>query len=374
MRLRLGRLEPATRHEAQLRRALAFEAPELPCAPPPRRWGEAGFTPLGTVPLVRHRAVEAERWAHTNGRAEPRGHVLEHVLGHLHREPLPSTRRITVHGTEVVVGSSSQEPPDDHMPLGHVEQLPYVLMVALELRAVHGSGERVLAAGPYDPIRARSDLVEEIGWIEPASAQPYDTIEHLATWGLVTLCRAVDLAASRHRYAADAVPGGEGAVALGSLLALEGPGLAELVRDERGHLRTALVGRTPGRRLRAAPRWIAAPLGWAGPAAGARAAAGRALRLARDRAPTGAPEVLGRLRAEPAPGFSPLFSAFHPVLGDQFVTRSALEAVDLGYELEGVLGHVCDAAADRPPAPGPDIPWASRFGRRRRHAEGPLPA
>ena len=58
--------------------------------------------------------------------------------------------------------------------------------------------------------------------------------------------------------------------------------------------------------------------------------------------------------------------------GDRFLTRSALEATDLGYRVEGVAGHVEDSLADRGPVPGPDIPWASRFGRGARYAEGPL--
>jgi hypothetical protein len=368
--LRLGRLDPESRHAAQLRRALAFEAPELPAGPLPRRWAGEGYTPLGTAPLVRHKAIDADTWAHTNTRAEPRGHRLEHVLGHLHREPLPSTRRITARGLEIHVGDSTEEAPDDHLPLGHAEQLPYVLLVPLELRRTHGAGQVVLSAGEHDPIRARSDLVQQVGWIEPAPALPYDPVEHVATWGLVTLERSVDLGASRHRYTA----GGGSGVALGSLLTLEGDGLVDLVRDERGHLRTPLLGAAPRRRLGAAPRWILAPLGWAGPVGGARAAAGRALRLGRGRGDGGPAEPLGRLRAQPAPGFSELYSAIHPIVGDQFVTRSALEAADLGYTLQGVLGYICDASADRSPAPGPDLPWASRFGRARRYVEGALPA
>jgi hypothetical protein len=84
-------------------------------------------------------------------------------------------------------------------------------------------------------------------------------------------------------------------------------------------------------------------------------------------------EILGYLKRDPATGWSGLFSAVHPALGDQYVTRSELEAIDMGYAIEGILGYVIDRFANR----GRDVPlaevkWASHFGQRRRYVEGPV--
>ena len=84
-------------------------------------------------------------------------------------------------------------------------------------------------------------------------------------------------------------------------------------------------------------------------------------------------QPLGWLRTEPAYGWSPLFSATHPALADQFVTRSEIEATDLGYRVDGVLGYVCDVSADPPREVPGEILWTSRFGRRRRVTEGHAP-
>ncbi|MEJ7893293.1 MAG: hypothetical protein WKF94_11705 [Solirubrobacteraceae bacterium] len=53
------------------------------------------------------------------------------------------------------------------------------------------------------------------------------------------------------------------------------------------------------------------------------------------------------------------------------MTRSELEATDLGYVVDGILGYVLLRLGQHYglPAP-PEIPWGSRFGQRRRYAEG----
>ena len=85
--------------------------------------------------------------------------------------------------------------------------------------------------------------------------------------------------------------------------------------------------------------------------------------------------LLGYLRREPSPGWSPLFSAVHPALPDQYVTRSELEATDMGYRVEGILGYVLDRWADRSRDALPaEVKWASRFGQQRRYHEGPTPS
>ena len=56
------------------------------------------------------------------------------------------------------------------------------------------------------------------------------------------------------------------------------------------------------------------------------------------------------------------------------MTRSALEAGDMGYTVQGILGYVLDRFADRTRESLPaEIKWASRFGQKRRYDEGPQP-
>ena len=84
--------------------------------------------------------------------------------------------------------------------------------------------------------------------------------------------------------------------------------------------------------------------------------------------------VLGYMRGEPPPGWSPLFSAIHPLLPDQYITRSELEAIDMGYRVEGVLGYVLDGGLiARRRLSLAEVKWARRFGQGRRYVEGPTP-
>jgi hypothetical protein len=74
--------------------------------------------------------------------------------------------------------------------------------------------------------------------------------------------------------------------------------------------------------------------------------------------------TLGWLRRKDAPGCTALFSATHPVTGDQLVTRSAKEATDLGYLPDGVLGYILDTGADRFDAQPYSVPWARAAAQR----------
>ena len=64
------------------------------------------------------------------------------------------------------------------------------------------------------------------------------------------------------------------------------------------------------------------------------------------------------------PGSGPLYSALHPVTGDQLLTRDPQEAFRLGYSEPIVLGELMLSA----PLTGRldhvrfGVPWASRFG------------
>jgi hypothetical protein len=272
-----------------------------------------------------------------------------------------------------VVSDDATEPHLRRTLLGYVQQLPYVLMAPLERRLVRATGQHVLSADPLDPIRVDSDLLERIGWVDTVPVSPFGPPERWTAHGLRPLLRRLDLTSSSHRYGS----GEEDGACLGTLWHRAGPGFVALRRDAHGWLGSELHRPPRDRSLAQVPRWLVAPLRWGGPRWGTRAAAARTSRLLGRHRRAGARHepavVLGYLSREPSPGWSPLFSSVHPVIGDQFVTRSALEATDLGYRVTGVLGHICDHDAQVPPPPEPDIPWASRFGRSRRYVEGPVP-
>jgi hypothetical protein len=188
-------------------------------------------------------------------------------------------------------------------------------------------------------------------------------------FGPVGLVRCLDRRRRRHLYGAGQVPGGELVGEIGSLRTESDPDAvpAWLVADGRlvtpGH-------RPPGARPgpRRLLRWALAPFGWRGIRGRARLAAGRLLstpRLGRDAAPEGAGEPAGYLHASEGPWRLPLFSATHPVTGDQLLSTSPWEANDMGYTAVELLGYVDDQA----PVTGllgtrrPLIPWASRLGQ-----------
>jgi hypothetical protein len=378
----LGWPRGAPRHEGIATQRLAWQHPEHAGLPEdvPRRVGPGKWYPLGTVVLVRHRGPRGHVKL-SNSYAEPRGYRIDRVMGFVQRDPQPSTRQLTKLDDELHVSDSHGEVPVDHVLLGHIEQLPYVLLVPVELRRLHGSGQVVLVSGEDDPMRHESDHVAMVGWVEAAPIAPLGPIEHTATWGLAAIARRLDRPARRHVYdtLADGADPVAGTVRLGGVwsrpFGAEGSMVA-LRRTADGRLRTELTApRAGGPSLAQGARWVGAPVRWAGPRWSSRAVAGRAVRLARSADPrrrgsaAGDGEVVGWLRRDAAPGCSPLFSATHPVVGDQVVTRTEMEASDLGYVVDGILGYAADARADRPPA-FDEIPWASKFGRGRRYVEG----
>ncbi len=62
-----------------------------------------------------------------------------------------------------------------------------------------------------------------------------------------------------------------------------------------------------------------------------------------------------------------LWSAIHPVSGDQLLSLDQQEAEELGYGRSTPLGAVAASApvTGRLGTGRPHIPWASRFGQRR---------
>ena len=381
MRVQLGWTEPSDAAQALVQRSLRWETPALPglAEVSIRRWrGLSTWMPPETVSLCRHRAVDAPRWLVSNSRTPPAGYLLEWDLGCIHRHAAPGTGRLVGDDGGFRVEDERKPAAAHTISLGFVEHAPLPMLDALLVHRVPATGQLVLVAGAEDPLAATTETVEHLGWIESFPIQPRRVAPPEGLWGVRRLLRVADTARWRHAYAADSPPHADGVVALGTLLDRPAAGFAELRLEPDGLVSRAGVDlgcarRDPVRAL----RWASAPLRW--PVAHrrwtARAAASRLRYLAASArngsVHYGAGEILGWLRAAPAPGFSPLFDARHPALGDQFLTRSELEALDLGYRVRGVIGYIGDAGADRQTHQQPhEILWGSRFGRDRRYVEG----
>ncbi len=367
---------------AWIHRAVSWQEPRLPGHEPDtaRRWdAAASWVPPETVPLCRHRSLSGDAWIVTTSRQPPPGYCLSYDLGVLHRFAFPGTRRLVSSGETFTLTDDQDEPNDGRVALGYVEQSPLPLLNVLELRRDHETGAEVLVAGPDDPLFNRADALATLGWIEAFPINPRRTELHLGPWGAVSLRRSADRDAWRHRYRTGAATGEGDDVALGSLLREPGEALVGLRLRPDGRVESDLArpSRVSAHPTRAA-RWMFAPLRWASvpPPSAQRAVGSRARHLARrwirvGRGELVRPDLLGWLRRTAAPGYSPLFSATHPVTGDQFLTRSEIEATDLGYRVDGTLGYIFNAGANAPTAlRTTTVLWGSRFGRGRRYVEG----
>lgn len=383
MHVTLDREPPTDPADTMVRRSLAWEPPRLPELAPGavRRWqGAAAWIPPETDPLCRHRSLEGERWIVTNRREPPAGYVLEFDLGSVHRFAVPGTRRLVDDGESFLLTDDQDDFVDEERRgLGYVEQAPLPLLETLELRRIPANGQHVPVAGADDPLYDTTEPIEHLGWIEPLPINPRRLTLHTGAWAVETLSRYADREVWRHRYRTGPPAMEPDAVALGSLITAPADRrLVELRQRADGRLESELTRRRrSGRNPLATARWVVAPLRWSSGGSARRATGSRGRHVLRGlgrRGPTVEARVLGGLRREPAPGFSPLFSATHPATGDQFVTRSEIEARDLGYRTDGILGFVFDAGADRAREAQPSsILWGSRFGKGRRYVEGRLP-
>ncbi|WP_205696702.1 hypothetical protein [Conexibacter sp. SYSU D00693] len=352
--------------------------PRLSNVSKPPRWDYARhWIPFATRPLVRHVRPGTADFVVTEGDIPPPGFETNWHLGAVSLVAHPETRRLvqdsegrfsTVEDWEAL--------PAGAEPLGFVGTVPFPMLHALEVRRL-ASGVEVLTAGTDDPLLAATEPVTTLGFIEPYPIAPRQPPPPSRPWTFVTLRRRLDAEGWRHRYLIgdDAHPTD---VRLGAVRRFGGPEYIELRRGPWGGIETE---RLPERRSRASlglPKWVLAPARWSGAGRWRRIeATSDRLRAVRERPWTragaqAADEHLGWLRAEPGPGWVALYRATHPVTGDQYVTRSELEARDMGYRVDGVLGYVGDRDVDRVPGPR-EIPWASRFGWLRRYVEQPAP-
>jgi glycosyltransferase involved in cell wall biosynthesis len=352
--------------EAAVRRALAVEAPLLPRLTPGtvRRWeGSPGWAPPGTVPLCRHVEIGGERRVVTNERKPPPGYEREFEVGVVQASASPGTQRL-VYRTGTFDLSNDQNALEEGRGLGYVEVQPLPQHDRLELREMPESGERVLVAGPYDPLFEIARPLAVLGWIDLFPILPRGTPLFTGPWAAVVLHRTVDLNRGRHGYRVD--PPGEQSqgTALGSIFGKPGRDLVALRLREDGRLVTDLAG--PGRTSRD-PRKLAQWLAVQPAASGHDqhwSTSTRIRRLARNRGDRrlgeGEGVTLGWLLRRGARGSRPLFSTTHPVTGDQLVTCEPHAVIGLGYLPDGVLGYILDAGSDQGSgAPLYTVPWAS---------------
>jgi hypothetical protein len=381
MRVELGHVAPEGASEALAALPLRWKEPSLPelTRGTVRRWRDmATWTPPETTVLCRHRALQSSHRIHSNRREPPTGYMLEFDLGCIRFHAAPGAHRLVTDDERLWVEDDESELPRGQRNLGFVEQAPFPMLDVLELRTLPDTGQPVLVAGEDDPLFDVARPSGVLGWIESFPIQPRRTLLQTGTWGLRTLMRMPEADGWRHRYvvASDEAP--PGAVALGGLWHAPARGFVPLRPIGDGRLATELAAPSGPARAAGAARWVSAPLRWTPrPRTWAlRASASRARRLAADLVAPAADgrgsAPLGWLRSRPGPGWSPLFSASHPALADQFLTRSELEARDLGFRVDGVLGFIADDGADRGhDKQPPEIRSGSRFGQRRRYLEGP---
>lgn len=191
----------------------------------------------------------------------------------------------------------------------------------------------------------------------------------------VALFRLLDAREWRHFYSAGWVADGELVGELGALGAEPGPATVPVWLTEQGLLVTDgyRPGVEPPSMVQTA-LWALAPLRWQG-----FSTLGRRMRAATARArravgysqagerplprPAGAP--IAYLDQRGKPGWLPLYSAVHPVTGDQLLTTNRWEANDFGYVEVTLLGFLDPPAraSARLGTRRPTLPWAFRFGR-----------
>ncbi len=347
-----------------------------------RRWQlSRAWIPPETIPLVRHRHLVTGRRIVTNDRTPPEGYIIEYDLGVVQRSSPPGSDRLEADagGGYRLVARGSPRPPrsSPDRVLGHVEQAPLPMLATLMLGFHEPTGEYVLCVPEDDCLLAETRAVQTLGWIEQYPIQPRQllSVEH-PDYGISGLLRAVDYELRRHLYGVGSLERGELVVELGGLMRVREEGcIAAMIRPDgklqtERHIPSAV--RPSARQL---ARWSLAPLNWRGfgrRRARARSVARRSLdaprlavhRLMASDAPPQARRPVGYLYADGGPGRLVLFSAIHPITGDQLLTRDPREATDMGYANVTELGYL----RERYPVTGTlekrrrSVPWASRFG------------
>ena len=123
------------------------------------------WTPLETQPLCRHLHLDQPTRVITNDRNPPPGFRLEFDLGVTHAFALPGTRRLVARAGTFEL-SDEQDELTEGLGLGYIEDRPFPLCECLELCEMPESGERVLVAGPEDPLHGVARPIALLGWVQ----------------------------------------------------------------------------------------------------------------------------------------------------------------------------------------------------------------
>jgi glycosyltransferase involved in cell wall biosynthesis len=360
------------------------QQPALPALLPDavRRWGQSTWwMPPQTKLLVRHRAIESEDRAVTNGPSPP-GFTPEWVLGSVHVNGPVGTAELRVGGeTGFTVipdedgGAPRLREPRHPDSLGFIEQAPLALLDALQIAWFPPAQQWVLLTST-DPMQQHVEDRRWVGYVEayPNHPELAPPTQHTYGLGLTPLLRTVDRSTRRHRYGVGSTLAGELSMELGEMHTERQPdSVAVWLVDDRV-LAEDLNPSAPRPDARTLLRYVASPMKWRKEATlsvpeSARGVLERAVDTLR-------PVIRSSsVPAEPPDGFlwrtegdgrRAIYAARHPVTGDQLVTPWPTEAADMGYVDAQLLGYLWTSTAstgtrDRRHV---DVPWASRFGRR----------
>ena len=357
------------------------------------RWGATPtWVPPASAVLVRSQRFGFEEWTVTSTGPPPEGYNVEYILGIVHLAAFQGTKRIrrdAEHGYRAVAIGGEPTAEEMEESLGYVDEVAFSMLEPLLVCRHVRTGAPVLICGENDPLHGAVEWppLAVLGYIDrfPINPRVVPTSPPTRAW-LRGLLRSVDPVARRHRMALNIAQVGDTPWELGALLDRDpGDGIAAWV-DADGRLHTDDYAPTrhpydPRRTL----RWVGAPIGWRGfgrVPARARAIARRGVEAVRQTAvrpgiavPVPRDEKsLAWLLPDPGPDRCPLFSAVHPVTGDQLVTRDPSEARELGYGSIQILGYALALApvTGTLQRPGFGVPWASRFGEALTLSEDPL--
>jgi len=334
---------------------------------------EAWMPPQSRL-LCRHLHQPTGSYIYSHTATAPHHCGASHVLGAVRAFPLPGTTSVAIsHDGELRFGAAV--PVEDPSLLGFLEQAPLPLLDELLVGSDPRTGQRVLVERFSDPLTAHLEALVSVGFIEPHPIHPKTPpIDGDVHYGLTGLTRTVDPHARRHRYGAGRMPAGIPAGELGALLREPWGECDPVWIDEQGSVFADGRSLSDGRpSVASALRWIGAPLTWAdfGPVGPKlRATARRAYESSRIIASRPAHHErpaapAGYLLRSPTSYSVPLYGALHPVTGDQLLSTSRAECVDLGYRDVDMLGHL----VARAPVTGRLGPiaigaaWTSRFGK-----------
>jgi glycosyltransferase involved in cell wall biosynthesis len=362
---------------ASHRRLPAVDRPLLPgerAYRVPRLQETGPWRPPLTHLTYRCREVHGERRIITSG-SMPDGFVPEWNLGALlDSGPEGTARLVRIDDRYRVLSRGGwREVAGEAETIGYLETVWLPQLGAIVLAVHRETGQETIVTVPGDPLLPHVDLVETLGFVEPAPPQRREVPRTDFSHGMVGLVKALDRRAGRHRYEIGSAPAGELVGELGALAESE----------RQGSIAAWIVGgflvteRHRPRRQKPQPasalRWIAEPLtgrGTVSRGTWTRAIAERSFASVAQfthrppglHAPAGEPD--GWLFDSFRPGRVPLYAGYHPVTGDQLLTRSDIEVLKMGYAQPELIGFL------RPTAPVTgsgdqlrrQIPWARRFG------------